>query len=181
MHPPKLFETDRLLVAACHREDAQDLFSNYTGSQNASEYLQRKPHEHLSQTELFIKKWGVDSWNDNSGNYAWSLKEKTSGKVFGVFILMIKNNAAEIHFGMQSEMSGQGLATEAGLSIIKWLKGEIFIKKIWTVCDVEHISSQHVLSKLGLKKVRLLENALLLPAKGDLYRDAWLYEWHKGL
>tara|TARA_R110000868_G_scaffold138329_1_gene352343 strand:- start:56267 stop:56812 length:546 start_codon:yes stop_codon:yes gene_type:complete len=179
LYPPKSFYTNRLIMEACRIEDAQDLFSNYTSSQEASKYLQRKPHDNIKKTENFIKNWGADNWDNCSGNYAWSMKKKKSGEAFGVFILIVKSNEAEIHFGMQATMSGQGLATEAGLTIIEWLKNEASIKKISTVCDIEHKSSQNVLSKIGLKKTKLLEKTLLLPAKGNQYRDAWLYEWSK--
>lgn len=179
LHPPQLFETDRLIVEACKVADAKDLFNNYTSSEIASEYLQRKPHKELAQTEKFVTGWGGDNWGKQDGKYAWSIKEKSTGKAFGVFILIVEDGIAEIHFGVQPEMSGHGFATEAGLPIVSWLKNMSPINKISTICDAEHISSGNVLSKLGLKRVELLKKFLLLPSKGEQKRDAWLYVWNK--
>ena len=161
-------------------EDAKDLFLNYTSDIEASEFLQREPHKSVEQTENFIREWGHENWLSQNGRYAWSLTTCDAGKVVGIFLIVVKENRLELHFGLAREKWGKGYATEAGLLIMAWLnKQSEFSGEVFTICDVENLASLKVLSKLGFRKKKILNEYIFLPAKGDKKRDCLLLVWQK--
>jgi len=174
--PPKTFETERLYLQACEYEHAHALFRNYTSDVLSSEYLQREPHHSISQAQGFIKFWGSESWREND-KYAWSLINKIDNQAYGLLILIIENDRADIHFGLSHKMWKKSYMTEAALKIMNWIKNETSIQEVFTVCDLENTASIKLLEKIGLKKIKMLENYIKLPSKGETMRDVWLYSW----
>lgn len=180
-YPPEILTTDRLCLRACCLEDAPLLYERYTGSKKVSEFLQRNVHADVGQTKRFIEEWGVNSWSSNNGKYAWSLSERNKADVFGLFLMSIEGDAAEIHYGISYDKWGHGYVTEAGSSVMAWIRDTSRINYVSTVCDVEHAASIRVLEKIGLKKNQILKDRLCLPLKGDAKRDAYLFEWKRGI
>jgi [ribosomal protein S5]-alanine N-acetyltransferase len=170
--PPVEFITNRLRLSACVPEDAQSLFENYTSNVSASEYLQRKVHTDISQTESFIQSWGLPSWRSSNQKFAWSISEIDHPAAIGLFILDASGPEAEIHFGLSPPYWGKGYAVEAGNTSLNWVKWDRHIKMISTVCDAEHHRSRQVLAKLGFTEAEKLDHHLLLPQKGDERRMA---------
>ncbi|MFN3828197.1 MAG: GNAT family N-acetyltransferase [Micavibrio sp.] len=171
--------TDRLCLKACCPEDADFLFERYAGNSDVSEFLQRNAHANIEQTENFIAEWGIGGWFSGDGKYAWSFfKEGVSG-AFGLFMININNNRAEIHYGISREMWGKGYTTEAGVGVMEWIRNSSCVNYVFTICDVEHVASLRVLEKLGLQKTQLLRERLFLPLKNCESRDAYLCEWKR--
>ncbi|MCB0749210.1 MAG: GNAT family N-acetyltransferase [Ignavibacteriae bacterium] len=174
--PPYSFVTKRLEIRACKQEDSVCLFNNYTSNISASEYLQRPPHVTLDQTEQFIEKWGDANWTDKNDKFAWSIFIKGNSDVIGLFLIHFHDLQVEIHYGLSPKHWSKGYVTEAGLTILEWLRNETSIQRAYTICDIEHKKSISILSKLGLQINDSLEYYLSLPNKDNRKRLAALYE-----
>jgi ribosomal-protein-alanine N-acetyltransferase len=175
--PPHDLRADTLLLSACRDTDAQSLFANYTNDKTASEFLQRHPHQSVSETERLVANWGLDAWGNASGQYAWTIKQPQNQEALGLFCLLLQNHQAEIHFGLSPRHWNKGYATHAGSAVTTWLKSQPYVSRIYTFCDVTHIACHSVLHKIGLTNIRTLPGYLLLAQKGYTMRDAYLFEW----
>ena len=156
-------------------DDAKGLFANYTSNEEASRYLQRKPHSSVEDTRSFLQEWGEPSWGDD-GRYAWVISVPDRGEAIGVVLLIIHEHGAEIHFGISPNNWGQGYATEAVQAVMKWITDSSAINEVTTVCDCEHASSAKVLLKSGFKQQDMIEAYLFLPAFGSK-RNVVRYRW----
>lgn len=173
--PPTLLRTERLVLRAAVRKDADEMFMKYTGDPVASRYLQRFAHRDSSQTENVLATWGLENWLTGS-RFAWSIRRQTQEDAIGLFFLILSGPLAEIHFGIARAFWGDGFASEAGQAVMEWIVSTQKIEQVSTVCDCEHTASMRVLEKIGLRKVRHLPQHLFLPSMG-VRRDCWLHAW----
>jgi [ribosomal protein S5]-alanine N-acetyltransferase len=175
--PPSVLTTSRLILRAARREDAACLFENYTGRSDASHYLQRSAHASQKKTEAVIDAWGADKWA-TSERFVWSVLLRSEQMPVGLFLMFLDGNNAEIHYGIGPSFWGQGLASEAGGAIMEWVVQRSSLSEVSTCCAVDHIASLRVLEKIGLSRIELLPNELLLGSAGSRV-DAWLYRWER--
>ncbi|MBB3611221.1 GNAT family N-acetyltransferase [Rhizobium sp. BK602] len=164
-------------MRAGRREDAQSLFTEYTGRSDAARYLQRGAHSSQARTEAVIETWGEANWL-RGDRFVWSILRRSDEKAIGLFLMFIDGNSAEIHYGLGPAFWGQGLATEAGVAVMDWVMHLSGLTEISTCCATDHIASLRVLEKIGLRRVRLLPDELLLTSIG-IRTDAWLYRWKR--
>ena len=175
--PPYEFVTSRLRLKAGEASDAETLFENYTGSKEASIYLQRKPHASVKDTESMLEAWGQKSWNAD-GRFAWVISEAGNSEAIGVVLLMVNDGKAEIHFGIAPLRWGRGLATESVQAVMDWIATSSNINEVTTVCDHAHTASANVLSKSGFTRRELIPDHLFLPSFGK-HRNCWRYVWKR--
>ena len=172
-----MLETPRLVLRAGIRAHASSLFEAYTGRNDAARYLQRSAHPSQTRTEAVIDAWGEANWL--TGNRSvWSILRRLDEKPIGLFLMFIEGSCAEIHYGLGSEFWGQGLATEAGIAAMNWVTEQSSLSEVSTSCAVAHVASLRVLAKIGLRRIRLLPDELLLASSG-VRVDAWLYSWKR--
>ncbi|MQB40694.1 GNAT family N-acetyltransferase [Rhizobium sp. ICMP 5592] len=175
--PPASLVTSRLILRAAHREHAASLFKEYTGRNDTARYLQRAAHSSQAQTEAVIDAWGENNWA--AGNrFVWSILHRADEKAIGLFLMFIDGNDAEIHYGLGPAFWGQGLATEAGIAVMDWVTQRSSLSEVSTRCAAEHAASLRVLEKIGLHRMLLLPDELLLTSTG-IRTDAWLYSWKR--
>lgn len=172
--PPLSFTTPRLTLQAARPEHAKSLFEAYTGQPEAALYLQRRAHSSPAQTLAVIETWGAGKWPDND-RFAWTIL-LPEGKAIGLFLMLIDNMSAEIHYGIGTTHWGHGFATEAGKAVMSWVVNESGLSHVATCCATQHIASLKVLEKIGLARIKLLPAHIQLAATG-LATDGWLYRW----
>lgn len=174
--PPLLFETPRLRLIAARPEHAASVFEEYTGRDDASRYLQRRPHASPDRTQAVIEAWGEKCWQDNS-RFIWTIC-RTDGQAIGLFLMFVENDAAEIHYGIGPSWWGQGFVTEAGKAVMDWVVAASDLSEVKTCCAAEHAASLRVLDKIGLQRIQLLPAYLYL-SDADQKVDAWVYRWKR--
>ena len=172
---PLPISTSRLNLRSAMEGDAKNLFAHYCSNIDSSRYLTRPPHKEIYQTKQFLTKWCDIAWKVDSPEFAWVVALKNTNEAIGVFLVEREEHRAQIHYGISSNFSDQGLITEAGLAIVSWLLAQKSIQRIWTVCDLENHSSIRVLNKLGFKNEGILQKWLSLPAFGQTARDCYIY------
>jgi [ribosomal protein S5]-alanine N-acetyltransferase len=175
--PPTLLRTLRLELRAARREDALSLFAEYTGRIDAARYLQRDAHVSQGRTEAVIDAWGESNWTTNS-RFVWSIIYKSDAKAVGLFLMFVTGNGAEIHYGLGPAFWGQGLATEAGSTVMNWITDCSALSEVSTTCSVQNKASLRVLEKIGLRREQFLPAALLSKSTGETM-DAWSYRWKR--
>jgi len=172
---PSQLTTPRLILRRTRDGDAINLFRNYCSDLMCSQFLTRKPHNDIEQTQCFLDQWCDFPWEHDAENFAWVIALSSSDEAIGVFIVTQDADTAEIHFGINRQYWRHGLMTEAGSAVTEWLMSQAGLTKVSTVCDVENQGAIGVLEKLGFQKEGILQNYLLLPAFGDSARDGCLY------
>ncbi|MFT4184743.1 MAG: GNAT family N-acetyltransferase [Rhizobium sp.] len=162
-------------MRAARREDGESLFIEYTGREDTTHYLQRGVHPSQTRTEAVIDAWGESNWQ--MGNrFIWSVLRRSDEKPIGLFLMFVDGSHAEIHYGLGPAYWGQGLATEAGIAVMDWVVHQSSLSEVSTSCATEHDASLRVLEKIGLRRIRLLPDELLITSRG-IRTDAWLYSW----
>ncbi|MEK2690340.1 GNAT family N-acetyltransferase [Bdellovibrio sp. GT3] len=172
---PKELKSSRLCLRQEMNGDASPLFLHYFGSMESSKFLARQPYRSVEQVETFLKKWTRDAWVSPGEPFAWVISKIDGSEPIGIFLVFIKLQEAEIHYGISAEHIGCGYASEACSLATNWLLEQDEVTSISTAVDIEHIATQRVLEKSGFLKVETLKDRLVLPAFGSESRDAISY------
>lgn len=167
--------TERLRLRRARQGDAPVLFRNYTGAQNCSRFLQRRPHKDVAHTEAMLEKWCISAWNQADAPFSWVISTLDDDEPIGLFVVIPDGHKTEIHFGISERFWGRGLVAEAGQAAVSALWRSPDVQRIWTVCDVENAGSRRVLEKLGFQCEGTLHKWLVLPAFGNLARDCYVF------
>ncbi|WP_429930091.1 GNAT family N-acetyltransferase [Agrobacterium vitis] len=174
--PPTSILTSRLALRAARPEHADAVFEAYTGSVEASRYLQRTAHASVERTRAIMEAWGELNWLKAS-RFVWTIFNKDETAI-GLFLLFLENNTAEIHYGIGQSDWGKGLTTEAGIAVMDWVVNTSSLTEVTTCCAAEHQTSLRVLEKIGLERAEFLPASLFLSAT-NAREDAWLYQWKR--
>jgi ribosomal-protein-alanine N-acetyltransferase len=173
MKPIELI-SKRLILRRTREGDANNLF-NYTNDSECSRFLTRRPHTHIEQTQKFLDKWCNLAWEVEDENFSWVVSLASNDEAVGVFIVIIEEREAQVHFGIRREFWRQGYASELLKVGTDWLLSKGTLQRVWTVCDLENIGSFKALEKSGFKREGLLKKWSVLPAFGDSARDCYIY------
>jgi RimJ/RimL family protein N-acetyltransferase len=92
--------------------------------------------------------WGEDR------EFHFVMVERSTGEVLGVVGLNRKDGpAAELHYWMRSDHTGNGLATEAGRALIEWAPSALGVERITLWAGRDNHASRRVAAKLGFAHV----------------------------
>ncbi|WP_198009994.1 GNAT family N-acetyltransferase, partial [Legionella tunisiensis] len=125
--------------------DEESLFYNYCSDIESSRFLTRQPHTTIEQTLQFLGKWCDFAWKENLPEFAWVIALRNTNEAIGVFLVMLKEENTQIHYGISRKFERQGLITEAGHAVVEWLQTQSDVKEISTVCDIDNYGSIRVL------------------------------------
>jgi RimJ/RimL family protein N-acetyltransferase len=91
----------------------------------------------------------VLAWQDER-EFHFVVVERGTGAVLGVVGLNRKDeSAAELHYWIRSDHTGQGLATEACRALIKWARATLGVDQLTLWAGRENHASRRVAAKLG--------------------------------
>lgn len=172
---PSHLSTKRITLRRSQNSDVEILFHNYFSASCCSKFLTRQPHLHVNQTQNFLNSWCDNAWDYDLGKFGWVIASAESDEPIGVFLVMLEEHKAQIHFGISKNFWRQGLVTEAGNAVIQWLMNQPDLQRIWAVCDLLNQGSSKVLEKLNFQKEGILHNWVILPAFGGSARDCYMY------
>jgi ribosomal-protein-alanine N-acetyltransferase len=172
---PEKLTTPRLKLRSAEPTDALTLHASYFSSAEASRFLGRSAHSALTQTQALLDRMCVAAWNEPTSSCAWVVASRIQRDAVGIVFAFAKRHVVEIHYGLGVDHQRQGFATEAVAAVTNWLLCNSNIQRVWTAVDVEHVASRCVLEKLGFQCEGLLRSWAVLPAFGELARDAVPY------
>jgi len=173
--PPERLETDRLVLRRSSTTDAAAVFERWAQDPEVTRSLVWCPHNSIEDTHAFLSRCKT-AWVQGE-EFVWMMEEKTTGGIVGSLAARPGAHGVSLGYLMARDSWGQGLMTEAVISVAAWWLAQKDIHRVWATCDVENQGSARVLEKAGF----FLEGTLLRwehhPNIGDEPRDALCYSW----
>lgn len=146
-----ILETERLILRAWTREDAEALFEICRDSEVMLHIGNRKPYESVEDAVNFLN-WAV-SYQKKNGYCRWAVIEKSGGKIVGSCgFLRLKGDDKELGYLFAREVWGKGFATEAAYACLRYGFEKLHFTKVIALTDVDHLASQKVLEKIGFTR-----------------------------
>lgn len=152
MHPPLLFPilSDRLRLRPLELDDLEALADIYLDplvtrwiGPHTREDVER---EIMQQT----------SYQASLGWSFWAVEDRASRRLIGDCGLQpLEHHGPEVELGYDFHPSawGRGLATEAAREVMRQAFGPLGIDRVVAVVKPDHVASQRVLQKTGLRRV----------------------------
>ena len=165
--------TERMILRAPQAEDARAIFEAFASDPEVTRFLRWRPHRTLAdaQQSMTSRLRGLETGEELS----WLLSLRSDGSVLGIISVWPGEGEAEIGFALGRRSWGQGLMTEAVLSVVAWAFEPDSIARVWATCDVENLASARVLEKAGLQREGLLKAHTVHPNLSPDPRDCFLY------
>lgn len=173
------FETPRLYLRPVIASDAANLFKIY-GDPATNLFNPAGPYPDIHHAERVLERW-IGHWeNHGFGNWAISLLDNPEIIIgFGGLSILryadISINNLGYRFATQAW--GKGLATEFAAWAVRYGFEEIKLTEISAVVRGNHLASQKVLQKTGLKYTRDINDVKDAPP--SLLYSLTLEEWRR--
>ncbi len=168
---------ERLTMRPVTTSDVDNLFSIY-GDPATNTFNPAGPYPDLAHARTVLARW-MTHWEEHAfGNWAISLSEAPE-KVIGFGGLSISTYGGitinNLGYRFSTDVWGKGLATEFSLCAINYGFNELQLNEISGVVRKNHLASQKVLSKAGLKYLREVNDVANAPP--SLLFNLTLNEW----
>ncbi|MGY6027991.1 GNAT family N-acetyltransferase [Phytobacter sp. AG2a] len=146
-------QTERLILRPVTPSDLDDLFRIY-GDPATNNFNPAGPYPDIAHAKAVLSRW-LHHWNKYAfGQWAISLNEAPE-KVIGFGGLSISTYADitinNLGYRFATEAWGKGLATEFSLLAVRYGFETLTLNAISGVVRPDHLASQKVLTKAGLK------------------------------
>lgn len=165
--------TNRLLLRALEKEDAQALF-DYAKLDNVGPSAGWQPHKSIEESQKIIE-YMIKS------NEVWAITLKDSKTMIGSIGLHKKehqNNELEVGYVLNPTYWHQGYMIEAVRALIQYAFSHLGIKKLHCAHFKENINSKKVIDKAGFKPVK--EKKMKIHLYGfEIEKDSIEYELTK--
>jgi len=144
-----VLETERVILRPLKITDAEDVFNNWAGDPEVTQYLRYNTHETVDVT----KEWLI-SIEENDGktpSYIWGLMLKETGELFGSFGLFYsqEHKMFEIGYCIMKKYWNNGLTTEAARAVIDFAVKELKQTTFFVCHAKENTASGRIIEKLG--------------------------------
>ncbi|HBR7701615.1 TPA: GNAT family N-acetyltransferase [Klebsiella pneumoniae] len=173
-----LVQTNRLYLRPVISSDLNDLFKVY-GDPATNTFNPAGPYPNIDHAKMVMNRW-LDHWQTHSfGNWAISLLTNPE-KIIGFGGLGIRNYddivINNLGYRLSTEAWGKGLATEFAIYAIKFGFDVIKLTEISAVVRENHLASQKVLQKSGLRYVKEIHDVKDAPPSllYSISVDEWL-------
>jgi RimJ/RimL family protein N-acetyltransferase len=98
---------------------------------------------------------------DRHGFGLWAAEDKQTGELIGRVGLSYHRlwpHDPEVGWLIDTPWQGRGLATEAGAASIRYAFEHLGVERIVSICTPENASSRRVMARLGLRRIRDLDD-----------------------
>lgn len=162
------FETERLLIKRPTMNEQKDLW-NILRDEKINNLYFPTPKRFNGDRDAFLKelndwhiqeKWyklKVESLNDDSNIFTWSIFLKDTGEVIGQMTVQPSAKShpeiRDVGWFVSPKYQGQGLATEFASTIIDYMFTNIEIEKIITSAASTNPGSWKLMEKLGMERI----------------------------
>ncbi|MGC4077309.1 MAG: GNAT family N-acetyltransferase [Rubrivivax sp.] len=118
----------------------------------------------------------VRDW-DAGREFQWVIVEGRDGAVVGTISCRPRGHEADFGYFLARGAWGRGLAFEAAVAVLAWLRSQPQILRIRATADVDNLRSRRLLERLGLELEGVMRRATRRPNLGGGPRDTTLYAW----
>jgi [ribosomal protein S5]-alanine N-acetyltransferase len=147
-----VLETERLVLRKLDQEDLKDIIAweAVPGAQNSEVEAQ----EFLEYCFREYRERGIGTWG---------MQLKETGAIVGNCgfpHIVFKNRCGEVNYDVTHRHRGKGLAPEALKALLKFGFRDIELIRIQARCDLDNLSSERVMLKVGMRFEGLIEDSL---------------------
>lgn len=170
-------ETTRLCLRPVMASDVADLFRIY-GDPATNTFNPAGPYPDIDHAKTVLNRW-LAHWQTHSfGSFAISLLESPE-KIIGFGGLSIRSYGDcvinNLGYRLSTDAWGKGLATEFATRAVRYGFDDRKLTEISAVVRANHLASQNVLEKTGLRYVREIHD--IKDAPPSLLYSLTLTEW----
>ncbi|WP_232456957.1 GNAT family N-acetyltransferase [Burkholderia ubonensis] len=172
--PPKLIETDALLLRPLRLEDADELFDCIFSDFETMRDLAWRIHTHIEETRNFI---ALSHAGWQAGTYIhWALECKQTHRITALIELRIE--MPRIELGYVICRRGATRRRRSGISAVRkltqWLINQPGIYRVFAHCSVDG-KSHTMMERLGFELEGVVKNYEARPNIGIVAGDSYLY------
>ncbi len=147
---PSLIETERLVLTAPRKSDAQAVYERYASDPEVTRYLGWARHQDLAETAGFLE-FSASQWQQH-GVGPYLIRSGEDGRLLGgTGLAWEPGNRAMTGYVLAKDAWQQGYATETLRAIVELARG-IALVEIYALCHPQHQASRHVLQKCGFQR-----------------------------
>ena len=174
---PAVIEGVRLRLRRSVPGDAAAVFSA-AANPEVMKYMDWPAHRTQADVQEFLE--GCATRWTNGTEFHWMIEEKQTNASVGCLACRPKGHAADFGYFLARTHWGKGIAQEAAMLLVSWLKRQPEVLRVWATTDAENHRSARVLEKAGLRLEGNLRMATIRPNIGPIPRDTCLYAWVRG-
>lgn len=174
---PKMFEdliSQRLLLRAPRYKDAEDIFE-FCGDAGSCKYVDWSPHQSIADSRNFISYLKSRSFHGEGKSYTWFVELMSERKVIATISLVDSDyygKIATVGYTFSEKYQHQGFATEALLSLMRYLFNVKNFERIEAKVLPENLPSIALLERVGMKREGLLRKGVFCKT---CLRDVYIY------
>jgi ribosomal-protein-alanine N-acetyltransferase len=178
--PPRLFETERLILRALTIADLDLIFQTYTGDLVATKYMAWPRYTQPEDGRLFLE--AVDASFSGtpigSAQFSWLITLKGTGEsIGGCGIGTDSETTAGGGYILNPRFWGKGYATEAFAAVVAWARSQPDVQRILATHHPENPASGGVMRKVGMTFARINRKENAYPNLGQRFVEEVVYEW----
>lgn len=146
-------ETERLILRRFKMEDAEAMYKNWTSDEEVTKFLTWPPHSSIELTKNILQEWINDYKNENSYNWAITIKENGAEPIGSIGAVDINKRVNMVHIGycISKKWWDKGITSEALKALIKYFFEEVGVNRVESRHDPNNPNSGKVMMKCGMK------------------------------
>jgi len=147
-------QTERLIVRDIEKYDAEGIFA-LDSDPDVHEFLGKKPIKTINEAKQVIS--FIRNQYLENGIGRWAIIDKKTEDFIGWTGLKYEQglrkdfNYYDLGYRLRKKYWGKGIATETAIESLKCGFEKFNLKEIGAAADVNHIASNKILNKIGLK------------------------------
>ena len=171
--PPERFDLETLVLRRVRHDDAEDLFTAFATSAEATRFLTWAPKATVTEYAEFLAE-AVPAWDDGSA-FHWVLAPRATGRGAGMISAESGDHGVEIGYVLDPGLWGRGFMSAAAAAVVEWFAGQPDVHRVWATCDVDNVASARVLERAGMQHEGVLRRWMVHPNVSDVPRDSHAY------
>ena len=149
-------ETERLIIRDLEKHDSNGIFE-LDSDPDVHEYLGKKPMKTIEEADQvidFIRNQYIDN-----GIGRWAIIDKKTEDFIGWTGLKYEQGLRkdfsyyDLGYRLRKKYWGKGIATETAIESLKYGFEKLDLKEIGAAADINHLASNKILKKIGLKLI----------------------------
>ncbi len=170
-------ETERLIIRDLEEFDVDGMFA-LDSNPEVHKFLGNRPISTKDEAEKVIA--NIRQQYIDNGIGRWAIVDKKSNDFVGWAGLKFETglrkefNYYDLGYRLRKEYWGKGIATETAVASLKYGFEKMNLKEIGAAADVDHIASNKILQRVGLKLIEIFEYDNTLNNWYNLTKEEWL-------
>lgn len=145
-------ESERLVLRRFTMDDAEAMFNNWACDAEVAKYMRWNAHKNIDETKnVLLNRVGMYS---SLSTYHWAIVLKGIDIPIGNIVLISSNEydmCAEVAYCLGRQYWGQGIVTEALITVLIFGLKEVNFNRIEAYHAVRNVASGKVMKNAGMK------------------------------